>query len=377
MRTARRRLVIASVFMAFSAAATGQDEYRVPQTACYEDQTITLTHSDGANDIVLAGTLSTPAGRDHLGTVLMITGSGPHTRDQMISGVPHFGLIADLLARAGFRVLRTDARGFGDSTINGQTFEESFWVQVPTTLRSYDTEYLLDHLRTHPGEGVDRLIVLGHSEGAMIAAGQAARRNDISLAILVSNSTRPGHQVISRQRADFMRREGVDEATAAAVEALLEEFGQRLSAGEFESEGAFDAFADRFLAAQAGLEEPFFGKNFLDFFRDTPWFRHFMSYDPREDLEGLRSPIAVFYGEADTHTPPDRHLPILVTALAEASVYDAGIYLLPGQDHFFLEFEGEPVSRHPYGQTRLSNEFSEALLAELSRRFGRLNVCEG
>jgi uncharacterized protein len=63
--------------------------------------------------------------------VLMITGSGDHPRDAVISGAPMFKMIAEDLAQAGIATLRLDDRGTAEST-------------GPTTRQSTTADRLLD-----------------------------------------------------------------------------------------------------------------------------------------------------------------------------------------------------------------------------------------
>jgi hypothetical protein len=42
--------------------------------------------------------------------------------------------------------------------------------------------------------------------------------------------------------------------------------------------------------------------------------------------------------------------------------------VLPGQDHFFLEFEGRRLEKHRPGEMTVANELLAALDAELRRR---------
>ena len=50
-----------------------------------------------------------------LPAVLLVGGSGPTDRDELVFGIPIFGQLADAFADAGFIVLRYDKRGVGQS----------------------------------------------------------------------------------------------------------------------------------------------------------------------------------------------------------------------------------------------------------------------
>ena len=355
--------------------ATEPTEYVVPDTACYVRRDFTHEVTDGEDTIRIAGEFWLPEPSGPRPTVLMITGSGDHVRQQMISGTPMFGMIGDALARAGFNVVLADPRGFGETTVNGETFEGPHWLQIPSSMRLRDNRQLVDWLAGQPG--VSDLVLLGHSEGAMIAARLAGGDDPVSSVILLSDSAAPGIEVFARQRADFMRREGVDDLTAERTRLALIEFGRFVASENRQDDTAYAPVAQAVIDAQADLDEPFFTTDFLNFFRsESPWHREFMTYDPRGDLARIAVPVVAVYGGADDATPPAIHMPVLADALAASSASEAAIHLLPDQDHFFLEFEGERVDRHPYGQVRIAPELTSILIGELSRRYGRHDYCE-
>jgi uncharacterized protein len=64
----------------------------------------------------LAGTLTKPPRRGPHPAALLITGSGPHDRDETVAGHRPFLVLADYLTRRDIAVLRADDRGVGGST---------------------------------------------------------------------------------------------------------------------------------------------------------------------------------------------------------------------------------------------------------------------
>jgi hypothetical protein len=287
-----------------------------------------------------------------------------------------FGMIADRLARVGYRVVLTDPRGFGDSTVNGESYEPQQWLQIPSALRIADNRALLDYLAAHPHTG--ELIVFGHSEGAMIASQLAADRSDIDLAVLLAGPALPGAEVFARQRTDFMIREGVDPMLAERVYPALLRFAEFVASDAVDDEAAWQAVLTDMMVAQSALDAPFYNADILGFYRSgSAWHRAFMAYDPASDLGRLSTPVLAFYGAADDATPPAIHAPVLLQHLSAAGNGDVELHVLPDQDHFFLEFEGRRVDRHPFGQTEIADELTAALLDALERRYGVLAGCAG
>lgn len=360
-----------------AAAQTAATEYVVPATRCYASSDFAIDTTDGGQAVRVAGAFLTPAGGGVRPTVVMITGSGGHLRQQMISGVPMFGLLADILARAGFNVVMADSRGFGGSTVDGQVWEEDKWLQVPTSLRVHDNMALLDHVLTLPQVKRDGLIVLGHSEGSMIAGVLAANRTDIALSVLLADSTAPGNELFADQRTQTAVRRGATPEMAAAIRVQLLAMSAQFVKDPTD-DAAFEAIKQGFAEAQKGLEQPIYGPGFVDFHRTAPFLIHLMTYDPWGDISRIKSPVLAIWGGNDDATPAHVHAPILMRALGQADNDDVALHVIPDQDHFFLEYEGKRIARHPYGRTRVSNELQALLLSELNQRFPASQpYCEG
>lgn len=68
------------------------------------------------DNVKLAGTLTLPESSGPYPAVLLLSGSGPNDRDQLIWGHRVFLVLADYLTRQGIAVLRYDDRGAGRST---------------------------------------------------------------------------------------------------------------------------------------------------------------------------------------------------------------------------------------------------------------------
>jgi pimeloyl-ACP methyl ester carboxylesterase len=132
--------------------------------------------------ITLAGTLSRPTHDQATTAVLLIPGSGAQDRDEHICGHRPFVVLADHLTRAGVTVLRLDDRGVGDST--GRKDECSHEDLLA------DVETALAFLSRHPAVDSRRVGLLGHSEGALIAAATAARFADVAFLTRTWSRTR-------------------------------------------------------------------------------------------------------------------------------------------------------------------------------------------
>ncbi|TFG47352.1 MAG: alpha/beta fold hydrolase, partial [Candidatus Brocadiia bacterium] len=116
-----------------------------------------------SGDIQLAGTMCLPSEDEPSPCVLMIHGSGPLDRDE---NTPHmkidaFNAIADYLSQKGIASLRYDKRGCGES---GGSFDAAGFYDL-----AQDGMAAYRFLSSHKNIDKDKIFLLGHSEGSMIA----------------------------------------------------------------------------------------------------------------------------------------------------------------------------------------------------------------
>lgn len=147
-------------------------------------------------DCRLEGTLSRPDATGTRGTiVLIVAGSGPTDRDG--NGLP-LGLrtdalkqVAAALAEGGVATLRYDKRGVGRS-VDGATDEHALRFDAYVA----DAAAWVRELAADPR--FDRVAVLGHSEGASIAA-RCALVAPVAAVISVAGTARPAGELLRRQ----------------------------------------------------------------------------------------------------------------------------------------------------------------------------------
>jgi uncharacterized protein len=303
-------------------------------------------------EVVLAGTLLVPDAARGGTIVLLITGSGDHPRDAVISGTPMFKLIAEDLAKAGIATLRLDDRGTAEST--GPTTRES-----TTADRLVDMNAALEWLRDNEISEFTQFGLIGHSEGAGIALRMAAGDTPPDFVVLMGAPVLPGAEVwVEQQFAGFRQSVGIeDPETLAQVRARLEQ-AARLSIEGAEAQ-AMEANTTALFALgniDVTTEE---GRPMLEGFNgrmSDNWMRHFLADNPGEVVDKVRVPILAVYGSHDRLTSPAQNAAPLVAGLTRAGNPDVTLRILPDQDHFFMRLPGEPVGVHRFGEMELSPE---------------------
>src|SRR3954453_9018005 len=112
----------------------------------------------------LAETLTIPEGKNEkFPLVVMVHGRGPINRDSNSKGMPMniFKELSDLVVAEGFASIRYDKRGVGAT--KGDYYEAGVYDLIEDVLA------VLEFAKKHPNIDSENVILLGHSEGSILA----------------------------------------------------------------------------------------------------------------------------------------------------------------------------------------------------------------
>ena len=281
--------------------------------------------------ITLAGTLTLPK-KANAPVAVMITGSGPQDRDETILGHKPFAVIADHLTRNGVAVLRSDERGVGDSTgeFAGATSKDL----------ATDIEAAIDFLKTRPEVDPSKIILIGHSEGGLLAPMIASRRSDVAGVVLMAPPGVNGEKVVINQSRRIAEKSGVSEEELDEQEQILNIAFKLLH----ETEGTPDRFLDKFkveIAAVSGDDEEASELEPQELAAmqqlNTPWFRFFAMYEPVPALKKTKCSVLVMIGDKDLQVDPDLNLPPIKKALQDAGNEDVTVERMANLNHLFQQ----------------------------------------
>ncbi|HET9316711.1 MAG TPA: alpha/beta fold hydrolase [Vicinamibacteria bacterium] len=278
--------------------------------------------------VKLAGTLTLPRGKGPFPAALLITGSGPQDRDETIAGHRPFLVLADHLTRNGIAVLRYDDRGVGGST--GQ-------FQAATTADfADDAQAGLALLQSRPEVDRKRTGLIGHSEGALVAALLASRGADVGFVVLLASMGVTGEAVLYEQAAQISRVSGVP-AERAAQQKSMQQATFAILKGESDSAVARKRLEELLGPALASLpaEQRAFALQRQIDTTLSPWLRAFLIYDPLPPLRAVKCPVLALFGEKDLHVPPSQNAAPVEAALKEGGNTSFTVRVLPGLNHLF------------------------------------------
>jgi uncharacterized protein len=292
--------------------------------------------------INIAGTLTLPRHRGPFPAVLLITGTGPQNRDEGILGHKPFLVWADYLTRRGIAVLRVDDRGIGGTS--GKPGEG--------TIEDYISDALagVKYLKTRPEIDQRQIGLMGHSEGGVVVSAVAMKSSDVAFLVLLAGMGVNGEQILYSQGKLIAKAEGIPDESIARNLALQKKvfaIAKEHSNPALGREKIARVYAElkstltqEELAALEGIE----GAQAT--MALTPWFRHFLTYDPTAVLEKVKCPVLAICGEKDVQVDPKLNLPPIEAALRKASNPDFTIKELPGLNHLLQASESGAISEY-------------------------------
>jgi hypothetical protein len=80
----------------------------------------------------------------------------------------------------------------------------------------------------------------------------------------------------------------------------------------------------------------------------TPWFRFFLSYDPKVNLKKVSCPVLAINGDKDLQVDATQNIPAIEKALKTGGNKQVSTRILPGLNHLFQHSETGKSSE--YGQ---------------------------
>ena len=167
--------------------------FKLPATAApYADRTKFDSVDVTVGAYKLPGTLTIPKGKGPFPAVVLIQGSGPNDRDETVGANHPFADIAEGLSSRGIIVLRYDKRTYAIPTLDPKktTVDEEV-VQ--------DGVAAVQMLQARGDIAQDRIFVVGHGLGAMLAPEIAKKAHSVAGIVMLAPSGRKLPQLMIEQ----------------------------------------------------------------------------------------------------------------------------------------------------------------------------------
>ena len=331
-----------------SDTATVKEQKR-PQTPRppfpYHSEDVVYANAD--HSIQFGGTLTYPktdslknSGEiDLYPAVILITGSGQQDRDETIFGHKPFAVIADYLTRQGFVVLRVDDRGFGKTT---GIFSEATSMDF-----AKDVEAGLDFLEKQPMVNKNKIGLIGHSEGGLIAPIVADERSEIKFIILLAGPGIPIIDLMQQQMEAISKSNGETSAKARANGQLMrivwdeaaknEDSATTIQHIRMKIKGWSKTLDTATFAKFKSQDTTIINRQIIEAMKalNGKWYKYFISFNPQPYLEKLDCKVLALNGSKDVQVIAVTNLQGIQQSLQKSKSPNYDIKEIPGLNHLF------------------------------------------
>ena len=296
-----------------------------------EDDVVYENESAGIN---IAGTLSVPTGKGPFPSVLLITGSGQQNRDEETAFHHPFLVIADYLTRRGIAVLRVDDRGVGGTTRTGSFFNST------TKDLSGDVLAGVQYLKTRKEIDPQKIGLIGHSEGGLIASMVASESPDVSFIVLMASPAGGKfYEGIVRQDSVEARARGANDDEVPVIIDWCKRFYD-LALNEKDKGTARikmqKLYDDRTKEEREAFERTGLGGGTLNIdYALTPHFQYFLTLNPDDFLKKVRCPVLALMGNKDTSGPSKSILKAMENSFKASGNNNNSVHELNNLNHHF------------------------------------------
>lgn len=308
----------------------------------YRSEEVTVRNErDGIN---LAGTLTLPEKGTKFPAVVMVTGSGAQNRDEEIMGHKPFFVIADYLTRNGIAVLRCDDRGTAASQgTHATATNEDF---------ATDTEAMVNYLRSRKEINAKKIGIIGHSAGGIIAFIVAKKDPSIAFVVSLAGAGVRGDSLMLKQVELISKSQGMPDAVWQGMKpSIRNRYAILQQTDKTPEELQKELYAD---VTRTMSPEQLKDLNTIQQLSaqissmTSPWYLHFMRYDPAQDLKKLKCPVLALNGEKDIQVDAAMNLAAIQERITGNGNKNVTVKAYPNLNHLFQTCEKGTLAE--YGQ---------------------------
>jgi uncharacterized protein len=278
-----------------------------PQTpkAPYPYKSEEIVIENVAEKVSLSGTLTLPNNVKSPTLVILISGSGPQDRDETIFNHKPFAVIADYLTKNGYAVFRFDDRGTAKSTGN--------FLEATSFNFASDVDAIVNNMATRRDINANKIGLLGHSEGGLIAGIVAANNPKVKFIISMAGPGVKGQDILLEQtyligkgaNLTSQQLEQNKQINTALYQIILNE-----------NWDDFNESAIKVITKYKELDTSAASVNSDDLIqkivpKNIKWFKTFLETNPSFYYSKLKIPVLAINGENDIQVSFSQNLPAL------------------------------------------------------------------
>jgi len=314
-----------------------------PQTPVppYNYNSEDVEYDNADKSVHFGATFTYPKTGSNFPTAILITGSGSQDRDETILGHKPFAVLADYLTKKGYAILRIDDRGTGKTT--------GSLINVTSADFAKDIEAGLAYVKTRNEVNKNKLGLIGHSEGGVIAPMVAAEHKEIDFIVLWAGPMIGGLKTNTEQNGFSLRKAGIDSVAVEAFKQLhSKELSQYavsadISALHVNVKRVYDEWRKQqpanVLTALGASDSTVVGmtlNNLYDGLYSNSWMRFFITHDFAADLAKVHCRVLALNGDLDTQVDAAANLQLIDDILGKNNPHNPyTIVKLKGLNHLF------------------------------------------
>ncbi len=310
-----------------------------------------ITFENTKDQIKLAGTFTLPNKEGNFPAVILISGSGPQNRNEEVFGHKPFLVLSDYLTRNGIAVLRFDDRGVGQST--GE-------FKAATSLDfANDVESAIIYLKSRKEINNQKIGLIGHSEGGIIAPLVASKSKDVDFIVLLAGLGIPADELLILQGELIGKAYGVNDSVLKISKIISNETYNIVKQNNKPEiiKQKLSEYLDTALKENpdfplpGGMDKEGYIKLQIETL-SSPWMSYFLKINPEAILNKVKCPVLALNGDKDLQVPSKENLNGIKVILEKAGNKNITIKELPNLNHLFQECKtGLPLEYSTIEQT--------------------------
>lgn len=323
----------------------------------YHEEEVRLTIEDR---IHLAGTLTRPNEPLRHPAVVLVSGSGAQDRDESAFGHRPFLVLSDMLTTRGFAVLRLDDRGVGGSS--GDVY------QATLDDLAGDVVAVVEHLARRHDVDPERISVVGHSEGGLVAALAAGRCPRIARVAMLATPIVPTRELRSMQTESIGRSMGASDAVIDAIRAFNTTAFDAVEAGQQGErlQSTLIAAGRTLLASIPETERSHYASLARDLVGAasgyaTPWFRSLLTVDPGRSLGRIERPVLLVLGGKDVQVDAQSSQRAAEASMNPTTMGRSRVVVLPAVNHMLQTSRTGTLNEYVLIDETIAPEVAELL----------------
>lgn len=324
----------------------------------YDSFETNFSNEDGAQ---LKGTITKPYGEGPFPAVILVTGSGPQNRNSEILGHEPFWVMADHLTQNGIVVFRYDERGVGES--------EGDFSNATTNDFFRDAQEALLHLHSFDFVHPNKVGIIGHSEGGLIAWMLAAdaEKTRLNFAISLAGPVVSIPDLMKKQTEEVSRTAGNPKALIDQQVKINSQYYEMIA----KSQGIDDAKSKVKDLVNDVLESydlsPEIKQQQVNTLVPTlerslnPWFYNFIRTNPETFISEIQIPVFAAFGGKDVQVNAAQNANRLLE-LYKGKEELLELKVFPDLNHLFQKANTGSVSE--YGE--IEETFNQEVLNDIA-----------